>query len=358
MKKIDRYIIVKFIKSVLLSLFAFIGIFVLSRIFRVINYVTSGRMTTVEGAKYMAALIPGILVQISPLAALLGGLITINKMASSLEIIALKTSGISFRRIVLLPIIATFIMAGGVFYISNSLQPKGLKIARELKRKNQINDDKIPIEKNDVYLRGNGDYIYHFDYINREENIAKGVEIVILNENFDAIKSIITADLARYTVDGKWELDRANENKIAEKKVVYHETYTNLELKDNPKLFLTPKYRKDELSLTELRKVAELLRKTGGEFKEFQVEFHKRIAYPFACVIIGVLGLALGSRYVRGSSAINIALSVGFGYGYYIVQASFEAIAIGGILSPLVGEWIPNLIFIGVGIIVMNKAEY
>lgn len=358
MKKIDRYITVKFIKSILLSLFAFIGIFILSQIFKVINYVTSERMTIIEGTKYMIALIPGILVQVSPLAALLGGLITINKMASNLEIIALKTSGLSFRRIVLLPIIATFIMAGGIFYISNSLQPKGIKVARELKRKNQIDEDKIPIEKNDVYLRGNGDYIYHFDYINRENNIAKGVEVVILNKNFDAIKSIITSKSARYTTKGNWELDRANENKIDGKKVVYHEVYINLELKENPKLFLTPKYRKDELSLTELRKAAQVLRKTGGEFKEFQVEFHKRIAYPFACVVIGILGLALGSRYVRGSSAINIALSIAFGYGYYIIQASFEAMALGGILSPLVGAWIPNLIFIAIGIIAMNKAEY
>ncbi len=358
MKKIDRYIIVKFIKSVLLSLFAFIGIFVLSQIFKVINYVTSGRMTTVEGARYMAALIPEILVQVSPLAALLGGLITINKMASSLEVIALKTSGISFRRIVLLPIVATFIMAGGIFYISNSLQPEGLKTARELKRKNQIDEDRIPVEKNNVYLRGNGDYIYHFDYINRETNIGTGVQIVILSKNFDAIKSIITAKSARYTDEGRWELYGANENRIEERKVVYHKTYTNSELRDEPKLFLTPKYRKEELSLTQLKRIALLLRKTGGEAKEFDVEFHKRIAYPFACVVIGILGLALGSRYVRGSSAINIALSIAFGYGYYIVQASFEAIAMGGILSPLVGAWMPNLIFVGIGMIAMNKAEY
>ena len=67
---------------------------------------------------------------------------------------------------------------------------------------------------------------------------------------------------------------------------------------------------------------------------------------------------ALGSRYVRGSSAINIALSIGFGYGYYLIQASFEAVAMGGILSPFVGAWMPNLIFIGIGLVAMNKAEY
>jgi len=358
MKKIDRYITVKFIKSIFLALFAFVGIFVLSQIFKVINYITSDRLTVIEGVQYMAAQIPAIIVQVAPLATLLGGLITINKMASSLEIIALKTSGISFRRIILFPVIVTFIMVGVVFYVNDTLQPKGTKTARILKRKNQIDEDKLPIDKENVYLRGNGDYIYHFDYINREKNIAKGVEIVILNKEFNAIKSIVTAKTAKYNKDGKWELKDTNENKIDEKKVVFHETYINSELVDEPKLFLTPKYRKEELSLKELRHISELLRKTGGESKEFEVELNKRISYPFACVIMGLLGLSLGSRYVRGASAINIALSIAFGYGYYIVQASFEAVSMGGMLPVLLGSWMPNIIFTGIGLVAMNKAEY
>jgi len=358
MKKIDKYITIKFIKSIFLSLTSFVGIFVLSQIFKVIKYVTSGRLSVSEAGQYMAAQIPEIVVQVAPLAALLGGLITINKMASSLEVIALKTSGISFRRIILFPIIVTFFMAGGVFFLNNTLQPKGTKVARELKRKNQINEDEIPVEKENAYLRGNGDYIYHFDYINREKNIAKGVEVVILNHKFNAIKSIITAKVAKYTKEGRWELYNANENKIVEEIVVSHKVYKNDVLRDEPKLFLTPKYRKDELSLKELRKVAELLRKTGGESKEFEVEIYKRISYPFACVIIGILGLSLGSRYVRGSSAINIALSIAFGYGYYIVQASFEAVSMGGIMPAFLGAWMPNVIFLGIGLIALNKAEY
>ncbi|MCK5779612.1 MAG: LptF/LptG family permease [Psychrilyobacter sp.] len=358
MKKIDRYIVMKFIKAVLLSLVAFVGIFILAQIFKVINYVTSGRLTMLEGAKYMGAGIPNIIVQIAPLAALLGGLITSNKMASSLEIIALKTSGISFKRIALYPIVITFILAIGVFYMSNSLQPKGEKIARELKRKNQLDEDKIPVEKRDVYLRGDGEYIYHFDYVNRETNKARGVMIVLLNKNFNKIESIVVAKNARYTKGGSWELDKATENQIEEKKSVFHEVYKNKDLKDEPKLFLTPKYRKEELSLKELKDVAILLRKTGGESKEFEVEFHKRVAYPFSAILLGILGLSLGSRYVRGSSALNIALSIGLGYGYYLVQSSFEAVSMGGMMTPLLGAWIPNILYLILGIVVINKSEY
>ncbi len=358
MKKIDVYVTKRFIKSIFLSLFAFIGIFILSRIFKVISYITSDRLTTKEGAIYMVALIPDIIGQIMPLAVLLGGLITINKMATTLEVIALKTSGISFKRIILYPIIITFFISTLVFYLNNTLKPEGLKISRELKRKNQIGDDEIPIDKENIFLRGDGDYIYHFDYVNRKTKEGKGIEIVELNKEFNRIESIITAKLAKYTEDGHWVLYNVNENNTLERKVTFYEEYERVKYKEEPELFLTPKYREEELKFGELRDVIELLNKTGGEVRAFEVEFAKRVATPFASIFMGILGLALGSRYVRGSSAISIALSVTLGYGYYIVQASFEALAMGGSLSVLLGMWIPNIIFIIIGIISMNKAEY
>ena len=52
-----------------------------------------------------------------------------------------------------------------------------------------------------------------------------------------------------------------------------------------------------------------------------------------------------------------MALSVALGYGYYIVQASFEALSINGFLNPFISGWIPNIIFLGIGIYFMYRVE-
>lgn len=100
------------------------------------------------------------------------------------------------------------------------------------------------------------------------------------------------------------------------------------------------------------------MKSIGGDTRELLVELGNRYSFPFASFVISFLGLALGGRYVRGTSAVSLGICVLLGYGYYVVQASFEALSANGFLNPFVGGWIPNIMFLVVGIYLLNKAEY
>ncbi len=132
-KIIDKYISKNFIKSFFLSLIAFVGIFLVSQLFKVIRYVSDGRFSANESITYILTMIPKILIDVAPLAVLLGSLMTVSSMASNLEIISLKTAGISFKRIVLFPICISAVIAIMVFYINDSLYPYSVRKNREIK---------------------------------------------------------------------------------------------------------------------------------------------------------------------------------------------------------------------------------
>ena len=118
---------------------------------------------------------------------------TISSMASNLEIISLKTAGISFKRIVLFPIFISAVIAIIVFLINDSLYPYSVRKNREIKDGGNTRRE-MPVEKRNAFLRGeNSNYVYLMGKINRETGFGENIEIVDLNEEFNKVERIITA---------------------------------------------------------------------------------------------------------------------------------------------------------------------
>lgn len=359
MKIIDRYISKNFIKSFILALTAFTGIFVLSQLFRVVKYVSEGRFDTHDAILYILTMLPKIFIEVSPLAILLASMMTVSSMASNLEIISLKTSGISFRRIVLFPIIISGIISIMVFFVNDSFYPNMQKINRSI-RNGEVYEKKVaPLTKINAFLHGdNKDYVYLMGKINRETGVAENVEIIDLNKEFSKPIRIITTHKAKYDFKNKyWVLEKAHiyygEDKTETKKNFIDSKYN-----DEPDKFITVSVEPRTLSISGLKKAIKNMRSVGGDTRELLVELGNRYSFPMAGFIISFLGLALGGRYVRGTSAVSLGVCVVLGYAYYVVRASFEALALNGFLNPLISGWIPNILFLGVGIFLLYKAEY
>lgn len=357
-KKLDLYISKNFIKAFLLSIIAFINIFILSQLFKIFRYVADGRMSSSDGFVYVLNMIPDILLNVTPLAVLLGSLMMINKMASNLEIISLKTSGISFRRIIMFPVIISFFISLVVFYINGNIYPASEKRIKELKG-NTISKV-LPKEKRNGFLRDiEKNNIYMMGYINVEKSIANNIEFIKLNKDFTEIEEVIIAKKGKYNKEtNRWELEDVVINDIKNKTTKKQASYSSEEYNKAPENFVTLSIDPRLLTTKELKKEIKNLRITGGDIRSEMVELGNRYSFPFASFVISFLGLSLGSRYVRGNSAMSIVLCMFLGYGYYILQASFESLGKNSLMNPFVSGWLPNIIFLAIGIYFVHKAEY
>ncbi|MGL4981145.1 MAG: LptF/LptG family permease [Fusobacteriaceae bacterium] len=357
MKKIDIHICRGFLKAFLLSLVAFVNIFLLSQIFRIVKLVSDGKMEAGDSLLYIFALLPRIIIDVTPLSILLGGLISMNIMASNLEIISLKTSGISFKRIIVFPVIISFLISIGIFFLSDKVAPKFYEQTRILRGSNS--DREIPIVKDKAFLRGKGDYVYYMGFINREEGYARNIQFIELNPEFTKVKRVITSTKGIYNRDEKvWVLEKANIVETDGDKSIEVKNFKESKFDAEPDEFITLEKDSRTLTNSEIKQTIKDIKSVGGDTKEYIQQIAKRYSYPFASFVICFMGLALGSRYVRGASAMSIGISIILGYGYYLMGGVFEAISKNGLIDPFIGNWIPNVLYLALGIYFVNKSEY
>ncbi len=113
----------------------------------------------------------------------------------------------------------------------------------------------------------------------------------------------------------------------------------------------------DEMTIPELLRAIEIRGKTGAEAGDLWMAFHLRIAVPWACLIFGILGAALGSRPQRSSSSVGLGFSVIIIFVYYVIMSFGRALGESGSLPPLLAAWVANFVFLVISVFFCLRAN-
>lgn len=358
MNKLDRYIIKNFIKSFLIGMIMFFLIFLLAESIKLTSWISDGKLSLKEGIKYLRYGLPEIISNTAPLGVLLGSLLCISKMAKQLEITAMKTSGISFARVSLYPLIISFIISLGIFYINYNFLGKYNLKKSELEEE-KINEKKpVKLEKDFVLVKIDKNRILYAGYVSKNKGEMTEIEVIEIENNFEKIKAVYTA--TKGILDGKtnrWNLENI--------KKYDSETNKTTQINSNDYNFvmaiddvladpIVPK----NLTIPELREKIVYFNRVGADTVNLLIDFYYRIAFSFASFIMAFIGLSLGSRYVRGGAAVNIGLSVIIGYSYYGFSTILRSIAGSKTIPIYLACFIPLIIYFAIGIKLLKNAEY
>ena len=90
--------------------------------------------------------------------------------------------------------------------------------------------------------------------------------------------------------------------------------------------------------------------------KFYYVERNRRLAFPFATIILTIIGAALSSRKVRGGMGLHIAIGITLSFTYIIFMQISTVFATFGTLSPLIAVWIPNIVFTFIAVFLYRMA--
>jgi permease, yjgP/yjgQ family len=358
MNKLDKYIILNYIKSFFLGMMMFFLIFILAESINLTGWIMDGKFTLGEAFKYLSYGVPEIITNTAPLGILLGSLLAISKMAKQLEITAMKTSGISFLRIAKFPLIFSFIISISVLFINIDILGKSNSKKSNMKLVKLEQGEPVKAEKNFVLVKIDKNKVLYSGYVNKKDGIMREIEIIEMTDGFKNIKTVYTATSAvMQKGTDNWTFENLKEHNIATN-VSNNIDSANFKFKVPIDDILADPVKAKNLTMPELREKIVYFSRVGADSIDLLIDFYYRISFSLASFVMCFIGLSLGSRYVRGGAAVNIGLSVIIGYSYYGFSTILKSIASAGTMPVYIACFLPLLIYLGVGIKLFIDAEY
>jgi lipopolysaccharide export system permease protein len=356
-RKMDLYIIKKFLGTYFFAIALIITIAVVFDVNEQIDkFVTNKAPVEAIIFDYYMNFIPYFSNLFSPLFVFIAVIFFTSKMAENSEIIAMMSTGMSFRRMLRPYMISAAIIAALTYGLGAYVIPKGnvtrLDFESKYKRKK-----KVEYVRN-VQLEVDSGVIA---YMERYENYNKTAYRFSLDKFEDKkLVSHLTARSATYDTTSvhKWtlknymirEMDGMRENIIKGDRL---DTIIKMEPQD----FLITKGMQQTMTSTELDEyIAKQKRRGFANIKEFQIEYHQRIAMSFAAFILTIIGVSLSSRKVKGGMGLYLGIGLALSFSYILFQTISATFAVNGNTPPVLAVWIPNILYTLIAIYLYRKA--
>lgn len=291
----------------------------------------------------------------SPLFTFIAVIFFTSKMAGNSEIISILTSGVSFNRFLrpfllsaVLLCVLSFVLGNFIIPASNQLR---LDFEYEYLKSPYKNRDK------DIHMQIEpGTFIYIESY-----NIQKNIGYKFSIEDFenDELKRKLYSSYIEWDEQKeKWTIYNYIEREIDG----LYEQISKGEQKDTV-LNLRPNDFNFRLSMVETMNYYELNsfidkeKMKGSKNLVFHlIEKHKRIAFPFATIILTLVAVAMASRKVKGGIGLHLGIGLLISFSYILFMQISTTFATNGDLSPIVAVWVPNLMFSLLALYLLRKA--
>ena len=334
-----------------ISVFFFASVFIMMEMLKIANWVVNYNINLWIVVLMIAYACPYLLVFVLPMSTMMAILLTFLRLSSDNELIALKSGGVSFYR--LLPPVFIFSLFGflltgfmtlfGVPWGNVSLEKLALKVVASnadigLKERT-FNDrfENVMLYVNKIDLR-NRKIIDIFIEDKRQADIVSTVVAPEGRLISEPDKSIIHLQLYNGTIH-QTNLKNRSVNSIS-----FNIYNLNFELNRAFVKFEEKEKDPDEMSISELNEYIKNSPKKDEDYWKAQIIFHRSFAYPIACFALGLSAMPLGIQSRSVKKSFGLALGLFFFFLYYMLLSTAIILGEAGDLHPAVGMYLPTLI--------------
>jgi len=356
MKKVDIYIIRKFLGTFFLSIALIILIVIAFDVSeRIDDFIERRAPLSDIIFRYYFNFIPYFVNLFSPLFTFIAVVYFTSRMAANTEIVAILTGGISYKRMLRPYIIAAIVLAGLNFWLSNFLIPPANKkrLAFEEQYVKRIQRSR----GRNIHIQLDPKTFAFVETFSLDDNT--GYRFTLESIDFqDGLKSKLHADIVQWdTLTQSWKLSRCllrtyDQDKETLVRIPEIDTVLNM----TPNDFRIDTYLMDLMNYSQLRNFIKREKIKGSESIVFyEVEQYRRTAFPFATIILTLIGVALSSRKVKGGTGLHLGIGITLSFAYILFMQISTTFSVKASFPPLMAVWTPNVVFAIIAVYLIYK---
>ena len=348
LKRMDRYIIYKFIGTYIYSILLIISISIVfdvnENLAKFTNYHAPLRAIVFD---YYANFLPYFANLFSPLFVFIAVIFFTSKLAGNSEIIAMLACGMSFRRLLRPYLFSAALIAALNFYLGAYIIPKGTVVRHDfesLYKNNKKNTSASNIQL--MVDRGVVAYLSQYDDIRKT-----GYGFALYKFENKKLVSQLNASVIQYdTISDERYHWKARNYKIRTLKGMREQITSGNEIDtliqmEPIDLVFSSGQQETFTSPELLRYISKQEERGSSNVVQYEVEYHKRIASSFASFILTIIGVSLSSRKRKGCMGMYLGIGLALSFTYILLQTVSATFAINADTPPLLAAWIPNIIY-------------
>lgn len=278
-----------------------------------------------------------------------------SKLAGNSEIIAMMAAGVSYHRLMLPYFVSATFLFLFSFYLGGYVIPPAT--GKMLNFTDKYIEHFTSENARNVQMEVEPGTILYIESFQKRSNMGYRASL----EHFDGktLTSRITADRIRYDSAYCWHLEnyiRRDFEGMREQMTRGARLDTIIPIQPY-ELFITAE-EAQQMTNTELRDYMEKQTARGaGNIQAFETEYHKRWASPIGAFIMTLLGVTMSSKKVRGGMGKNLGIGIVLTAAYILFSTVSTTFSVNGVMSPFMSAWLPNFIFLAIGIVLYIRAQ-
>ena len=292
----------------------------------------------------------------SPLFIFISVIFFTSKMANDTEIIAILNSGMSFRRLLKPFMISAFLLGILSFVLGNFIIPSSN--SERINFENKYLKSKRYSRAKNIHMQIQpGKYIY-MESFNSTRNI--GYKFTLENFRNGRLSSKLKSDYIQYdTLSSKWTINKYEIREFSDSgEIIINGAKIDTSLNLSPYDFTKRKSLVETMNMFELNDyIADEELKGSEQLVYHKIEKHKRVAFPFASIILTLIAVAIASRKTRGGIGIHLGIGILIAFTYILFMQVSTTFATNSNLPPALAVWIPNLLYMVLASVLLYKAS-